>query len=206
MFKLAELYEASASASEYTGKYVNRLHEVLTGIDGGMMARMIDCIDQATLKGNTLFLIANGGSAGVAAHIVNDLVAGAYADGIPPFRALSLSDNAPSVTALANDAGYENVFLNQLKVHLDPGDVVLGMSVSGNSENIIRAMDYARARGAATLGWCGFDGGRLAKACDLVIHIPTTKDEYGPVEDAFAVLGHIVCGYLTMRRGKRLHH
>ncbi|HNR29588.1 MAG TPA: SIS domain-containing protein [Candidatus Hydrogenedentes bacterium] len=206
MYKLAELYASSASVADYAPKYVERLHEVLGGIDVGILDSMVDCIDQASRAGHRLYLVANGGSAGVAAHIVNDLVAGGYAEGTPPFRALCLSDNVPSVTALANDAGYDNVFERQLRVHLEPGDVVLAMSVSGNSENVVRAIVFARERGATTLGWCGFEGGRLAEACDLVAHVPTTKDEYGPVEDAFSVLGHILCGFLTMRHGKMLHH
>ncbi|MBP8132226.1 MAG: SIS domain-containing protein [Candidatus Hydrogenedentes bacterium] len=206
MHKLAELFASSASAAEYAPRYLERLHEVLRGIDPGVLQRVVERIEQAVREGRRLFIIANGGSAGVAAHIVNDLVAGGYSEDAPPFRALSLSDNVPSVTALANDSGYDSVFERQLRVHLEPGDVVLGMSVSGNSENILRGVAYARERGAATIGWCGFEGGRLAGACDLVVHVPATKDEYGPVEDAFSVLGHIVCGYLTMRHGKMLHH
>lgn len=206
MHKLAELFAASASVAEYAQKYVGRLHEVLQGIDSRAVAASIERIDQAFRDGRTLYLVANGGSAGVAAHIVNDLVAGGFCEDGPRFRAVCLSDNVPSVTALANDAGYDNIFAHQLRVHLGSGDVVLAMSVSGNSENIIRAMTYAREHDAATIGWCGFDGGRLAKCCDIAVHIPTTKDEYGPVEDAFGVLGHILCGHLTMRYGRKLHH
>lgn len=206
MYKLAELFAASKSTAQYAQRYVDRLHEVLQRIDPDAVAKAIERVDQAFCEGRTLYLAANGGSAGVAAHIVNDLVAGGYRDGGPSFRAICLSDNVPSVTALANDAGYDNVFAHQLRVHLEPGDVLLAMSVSGNSENIIRAVTYARERGAATIGWCGFDGGRLANVCELAVHIPATKDEFGPVEDAFGVLGHILCGHLTMRYGKKLHH
>ena len=206
MYRLAELFAASGSVAEYARGYAGRLDEVLRQLDFEAVARVVDRIDEAFRAGRRLYVIANGGSAGVAAHIVNDLVAGGYAEDAPPFRVLCLSDNVPSVTALANDAGYDDIFERQLRVHLEPEDVVLAMSVSGNSENVLRAVAFARSRGATAIGWCGFDGGRLLNACDLAVHVPATKDEYGPVEDAFAVLGHIVCGHITMRYGKRLHH
>jgi D-sedoheptulose 7-phosphate isomerase len=93
-----------------------------------------------------------------------------------------------------------------LRTCLEAGDVVYAMSVSGNSENIIRAMDYAKEVGATRIGLCGFNGGRLKDHCDICLHIPTEPDEYGPVEDIFAIMDHIVTGHLTMKRGKRLHH
>jgi D-sedoheptulose 7-phosphate isomerase len=89
---------------------------------------------------------------------------------------------------------------------LQPGDLVLAMSVSGNSPNILKAVEYAKANGSKTVGLCGFDGGALSKSADVVVHIPSTKDEYGPVEDAFSVICHIVSGYLAMHIGRPLHH
>lgn len=206
MNKLAEIFQASASPEEYTRRYCARLAEVLESIDTSALAQVIEAVDNASKAGRTLYICANGGSAAAAAHLVNDLVAGSYVEGHPPFKALCLSDNISTVTALGNDAGYDYIFEHQLRVHLQPGDLVLMMSVSGNSENLIRAANYARKAGATIIGFCGFDGGRLAPACEIAVVLPTTRDEYGPVEDAFVVLGHILTGYLTMGRGKWLHH
>ena len=206
MHKLAQIFDEAHSIQDYTDKYLARLIELLQGLDRSVVERIIEAIEAAFASGNTLYLMANGGSAAAASHLVNDLVAGGYVEGQAPMRAFCLSDNTETVTALANDAGYENIFVNQLKVHLRPGDVVLGMSVSGNSENIIRAIDYANENGAVTIGYCGFEGGRLGGKSQISLHAVTTKDEYGPVEDVFAIMVHLLGTYLTMRRGKKLHH
>jgi D-sedoheptulose 7-phosphate isomerase len=89
---------------------------------------------------------------------------------------------------------------------MEPGDLVLAMSVSGNSPNLVKALEYARDNGGRTIAWTGFDGGRLAALAELSVHFPSTRDEYGPVEDMFAMLVHIVAGYLAMKRGRNLHH
>lgn len=206
MYKLAEIFERSDSVKDYVDRYFSRLKEVLDGLDRGAMEQSIAAIEAASLSGNRLYFLANGGSAAAASHLVNDYVAGTLIEGRPPLRAFCLTDNTETITALANDVGYENVFSRQLRVHLEPGDVVLLMSVSGNSENIIRAAICAKEMGAVTIGFCGFDGGRLANLCDIVLHAPTTRDEYGPVEDVFAIMVHILGTYLAMKWGKRLHH
>ena len=206
MHKLAELFAQSASFADYARAYAARLHEVTLALDFDALGRAADRIAQAADAGRTLFVIGNGGSAAAAAHLVNDLVAGAYLPDGANFRAVSLTDNVSTLTALANDCGYEQIFERQLAVYLEPGDVVLAMSVSGNSENILRGVRYAREHGATAIALCGFDGGRLAVACDIAILAPTTPDEYGPVEDIFGIAGHILSGHLSMRRGKWLHH
>jgi D-sedoheptulose 7-phosphate isomerase len=206
MHNLIDMFEKSGSVESYVKSYADRLHEVLLEMDGEAIGKIIDAIEKVSLDGGTLFTMANGGSAAACSHLVNDLVAGSYVEGKPSLRTYCLSDNVESITAIANDAGYENVFLQQLRVNMKPGDVVMAMSVSGNSENIIRGIDYANANGAVTIGYTGFDGGKLREACGISVHVPTTKDEYGPVEDAFNILGHLVSGYIAMQRGKRLHH
>ena len=111
-----------------------------------------------------------------------------------------------SVTAIGNDSAFEDIFEMQLRGRVGAGDVVYAMSVSGNSENLVRALEHARGAGATTIGICGIDGGRMKGRCDIVLHIPTTPDEYGPVEDIFSVLDHMIATYLAMRRGRALHH
>lgn len=206
MHTLAQFFSESQSMADYVRKYCTRLSELLAALDTAAVEQIMEHIDRASLDDRAVFFIANGGSAAVASHWVNDLVAGSYVEGQPPFRAYALADNIASVTALGNDAGFVHIFEHQLRVDMRPGDVVFAMSVSGNSENVIRAMQYARANGARTIGVCGFDGGRLKGLCDVTLHIPTTPDEYGPVEDIFGVVDHLITGYLTMKRGKRLHH
>lgn len=206
MYKLAELHAAAPSAQAYTQSYFDRLTSLLNQLDKNAIAATIDAIEQCSQRGNTLFSMANGGSAASASHLVNDLVAGCYLDDKPKLRTLCLSDNVATVTALGNDAGFDHIFSHQLRVHMRPGDVILAMSVSGNSENLIQAVDYANANGATTIAYAGFDGGRLAQKCKISVVIPTTKDEYGPVEDAFNILGHVVITYIAMSRGKYLHH
>ncbi|MBI2434729.1 MAG: SIS domain-containing protein [Candidatus Hydrogenedentes bacterium] len=206
MHHLAEMYQQSGSTGTYLRGYADRLSELLRGLDYSVVERIMGVIERACNERKAIYFIANGGSAATASHWVNDLVAGGYVEGQPSFKAFCLADNVESVTALGNDVGFDNIFASQLNARVEPGDVVYAMSVSGNSENIIRAMDTAKRHGATTIGICGFDGGRLKNACDIALHIPTTKDEYGPVEDIFNILDHLVTGYLTMKRGKWLHH
>jgi D-sedoheptulose 7-phosphate isomerase len=206
MHKLAELFQSATSFQDYAQRYFGRLNEVLNKLDLDALNQCAEHIEKASREGNTLYIIANGGSAGAAAHMVNDFVAGIYQADQPPWRTLCLADNGETVTALGNDAGFDYIFERQLRVHLKPGDLVLAMSVSGNSPNLVCAMDYAKTIGAVTMAFCGMQGGKLKDQCDVVVHIPTTADEYGPAEDSFAVLGHILTGYLGMRRGKFLHH
>lgn len=206
MNTLAQLYQNAASAQDYAQRYVEHLTRLLNAWDRDAIAAIIEAFEETSQAGRTIYFIANGGSAAAATHWVNDLVAGAYQPGQPGFRCVSLADNTATVTAIGNDAGFDNLFVRQLEVMMQPGDLVYAMSVSGNSENIIRAIDYAKAHGAKTIGIAGMSGGRLNGRCDINLHLAATADEYGPVEDGFAILEHVVSGYLTMRRGKWLHH
>ena len=206
MHTLARIFDQTSSPAEYARAYAGRLAACIDTIDQDMFTRIAETLDQVSEAGRTLYFIANGGSAATASHWVNDLVAGGYQEGASCFKAFCLTDNVASVTAIGNDSGYDNIFSYQLRTCLQAGDVVYAMSVSGNSENIIRGLDYAKQVGATTIGICGMDGGRMKARCDLVLHIPTTADEYGPVEDCFGVVEHMLATYLTMKRGKRLHH
>lgn len=203
---LGSLFDRSATAEDYSQKFLLRFSQVVEKIDTKAVAKLAYLLDENCRKGRQAFFFGNGGSAAVASHLVADLCANSIVEGEPCFRAQSLADNAESILAIANDSGYENIFLYQLKCHLNTEDLVVGLSVSGNSQNVIRALEYARNQGACTVGMTGFDGGRVSEIVDLSIHIPTTRDEYGPVEDLFSCIGHIVTGYLTMKRGRQLSH
>jgi D-sedoheptulose 7-phosphate isomerase len=203
---LESIFESSGSSEAYAAGFLERLIEVIKKVDPAQIARAIDVIEQAQIDNRAIFVFGNGGSAAVASHIVNDLSANSLVKGKRGYRAYALADNVESVTAIANDTGFENIFSHQLEAQMNPGDVAVAISVSGNSENVIRAVDYANAHGATTIGLCGFEGGRLKEKVQIAVHVPTSRDEYGPAEDLFSNLGHVITGYLSMKRGKKLYH
>ena len=204
--KLAQLFDAAGSLEEYATSYVARMSEVLNALDIDAVSRATEIIEACAEKDQTFFIMGNGGSGAVGGHWVNDLSANTVVEGKPGFRVMSLSDNAFSITAIANDASYDEIFSIQLKANMRPGDVVMGLSVSGNSPNIVKGIEYANDNGAFTIGCTGFNGGKLKEISQLSIHMPSTKDEYGPVEDMFSVIMHIAQSYIAMRRGRYLCH
>lgn len=206
MNQLREMFDSSSSCEEYAQKYVSRMSDVLNALDMKAVAEATAILEKTAADGKLVFCAANGGSAAVASHWVNDLSANTVVDGAPGYRVVSLADNGPSITAIANDASFEEIFSIQLKANMRPGDVVILMSVSGNSPNILKALEYAKANGATTIGCCGFDGGKVKELADVVIHMPTTLDEYGPIEDMFSVIMHIAQSYISMGRGRYLAH
>ena len=145
-------------------------------------------------RGATIFFIGNGGSAATSSHFANDLGYGTDSYD-KPFRVVSLADNNAAMTALANDFGYEEMFVRQLRVLGKPGDVVVGISASGNSPNLLKAFEFARAAGIRTVSITAFDGGRLRQMADQGVHVPTGSKEYGPAEDAHMILDHLVGAY-----------
>jgi D-sedoheptulose 7-phosphate isomerase len=185
----------TADPVEFARGYLGYLQSVLQQIDPAEIGHFIGTLLDARKRGATVFFIGNGGSAATASHFANDLSIGTN-DYEQPFRAISLTDNVPVITALANDFGYEEVFVRQLRSLARAGDVLVGISASGNSPNVLRAFDYARSAGIRTVAITGFDGGRMKAMADQGIHVPTAPKEYGPAEDAHMVLDHLVSGYL----------
>ena len=181
---------------EFARQYLDRLQRLLIDLDTGAIARFVNALLVARERGARMFFIGNGGSAATASHFANDVGIG-NRSWAKPFRAVSLVDNVPVLTALANDYGYDQVFTLQLKTQMSPGDVVIAISASGNSPNLVGAMEYANANGALTVALTGFDGGRLRDLAQICIHVPTAKGEYGPVEDVHMVLDHLVGAYLN---------
>ncbi len=147
--------------------------------------------------------MGNGGSAATAAHFANDLSLGPRVFGGKAYRAISLTDNTALMTAAANDLGYDSVFVEQLKTLLGTGDVVIAISASGDSPNVIRAVEYANEAGAVTIGLTGFDGGRLREIVNEHVHIATPKGDYGPVEDLHLILNHLITSYLARLTAER---
>ena len=181
--------------------YIKYLQSVLQRIDTAEIGRFIETLLDARQRGATIFFMGNGGSAATASHFANDLAFGTN-DYEQPFRVISLADNVSVLTALGNDFGYEEVFVRQLRVLGKKGDVLVGISASGNSPNLVRAFDYALSAGIKTVAITAFDGGKMKTMADECIHVPTEPKEYGPAEDAHMILDHLVGSYL-MRYVKR---
>lgn len=202
MNRLEKLYRANPEASAFARGYLDYVSELLTKLDPAAIATFIETLLQARERGAHIFFIGNGGSAATASHFANDIAIGSK-NWQKPFRALSLTDNIAVLTAIANDDGYEEVFIQQLKVHMVPGDVVVAISASGNSPNVVRAIEYANANGGVTVAVTGFDGGKLHAISKLTVHIPTAKGEYGPVENVHLALNHLVGTYLMYSCGTK---
>lgn len=185
----------TAEPAAFAAAYIKYLQSILERIDTGDIARFIETLLDARRRGATIFFIGNGGSAATSSHFANDLAIGTN-EYDQPFRVISLTDNVPMLTALGNDFGYEEIFVRQIRVLAKQGDVLVGISASGNSPNLINAFEYARSAGIKIVAITAFDGGKMKTMADEGIHIPTEQKEYGPAEDAHMVLDHLIGAYL----------
>jgi len=152
--------------------------------------RVVEVLNEPRDKGKRVFTFGNGGSAATASHIACDFSKGAASQDRPGLRAYSLNDSIPLTTAWANDTDYETIFSAQLAGLADPGDVVIAISGSGNSPNVLNGVRAARIRGATTIGFSGFDGGRLESLVDIAIVVNNHVMEQ--VEDVHLLLGHVI--------------
>jgi len=186
---------------QYVGaaaNYLAKLSNLLATVDHREIDTAIGLIEEAWLEGRQVITLGNGGSSLTALHMVTDWNKSIYLATGKPFRGRTLVDNIGLLMAYANDMRFENIFVEQLKNILMPDDLVIAISGSGNSENVVRAVDYANANGAVTLGLCGYSGGKL-KA--LAQHVVWARiDDMQLAEDVHAIFGHIVmqklCGML----------
>ena len=179
----------------FAGAYLDYLTSVLKTIDAREIGQFIETLLDARESGATIYFIGNGGSAATASHFANDIAIGTNSYE-KPFRAVSLTDSNAIITAVGNDFGYEEIFVRQLRVLGQPGDVVVAISASGNSSNLLRTFDYAKKVGIKSVAITAFDGGKMKQMADEGIHVPTAPKEYGPAEDAHMVLDHLVGAYL----------
>lgn len=187
----------NSDPAEFASSYLSYLQSVLQKIDTAEISRFIKLLLEARERGSTVFFIGNGGSAATASHFANDLAIGTN-DYERPFRVVSLTDNVAVLTAIANDFGYEEIFSRQLRVLGRSGDVVVAISASGNSPNLLKAFEQAHSGGMITVAITAFDGGALRRLGQLGIHVPTDPKEYGPAEDAHMILDHLVAAYLKL--------
>lgn len=188
---MLEQYNMGVSA------YLGALKAEIDRLPVGDIGAVVQALRQAYEEDRAIFVMGNGGSAATASHMVVDLNKGACLNAGKKFRVLCLNDSIPSVTAIGNDLGYERVFVEPLKNFARPGDVVIAISGSGNSPNVLRAIEYANETGCVTIGLCGFDGGRLHQ---LVRHsILAAVHDMQLVEDLHMVMVHIFLRLLEVK-------
>lgn len=190
-----------ASRTRFLETYADALAASLKAVDGKALDRAIAALETCAAKGGTVYLTGNGGSAAICDHFVCDFVKGTFHADFPTLRAISLTENVALYSAVGNDASFEDVFAFQLEMRLTPDDVLVAVSSSGNSENILRAVAVAKAAGAVAVGLSGFTGGRLKQAADISLYVPF--DNYGIVEDSHSALLHIIAQSLANRRDGR---
>jgi D-sedoheptulose 7-phosphate isomerase len=175
---------------EHIHSYISILKQTMDQLPSQLIADVIEILNQARLQGKQVFIMGNGGSASTASHFVCDLAKNTRAESLPHFRVIGLADNMALASAYANDEGYENVFSQQLANLIDPGDIVIAISASGNSKNVINAIEEARKHNATTIGFTGFDGGRLGQIVNVHIHVKSKIIEH--VEDIHLMLEHMI--------------
>ena len=183
------------SETEFLNDYISRVRAAIDGVDPMQLNQLASVIMETVVAGGHVFFIGNGGSAATATHYVNDLVM-AYARTNRVVRTSSLSDNAALVTGISNDLSFDEVFEYQLRVLAHPGDLVVAVSASGNSPNLVRAVGYAKMAGLGTAAVVGFDGGELKSLAEVVVHVATELGDYGPAEDAHLIVNHAIAGLI----------
>ena len=177
----------------FAAEYLAAVQRVLASLHPAQIAEVVEIVRQARDSGNRIYAVGNGGSASNASHFVNDMGKGASVGREKRFKVIPLADNVEWMTALSNDLCYEDVFVEQLRNFAEPGDVLIAISGSGNSENVLRAVRYANEVGCLTVGLTGFGGGKLKDLAQRSIVVDS--DHMGQVEDMHLILLHIVCYY-----------
>lgn len=177
--------------------YFSRLKKTIDLVDKNELSTLMNVLVSAREVGKQVFVMGNGGSSATASHYVCDFNKGISVDHKKKFKLICLNDNIPSLMAYANDFSFEDIFVEQLKNFFQKGDIVLGISGSGNSKNVLKAIEYANQHGGITIGLTGYDGGRLKEMACYGVHIPI--DDMQIAEDLHMVLDHcmmkILCNY-----------
>ena len=177
----------------FSEQYRQDLVTSLTAIDTNKVQAAIDMIKDARDNNRQIFVFGNGGSASTASHFACDMVKGASWNREKRFRIMALTDQLPTITAYSNDVSYDVIFMEQLKNFARPDDVVMGISGSGNSPNVLRAVEYANSIGCKTIALTGRDGGKLAPLASLNIHV--SNPHMGRIEDGHMMVCHMICYY-----------
>lgn len=181
------------SGLSFAREYKSKLFQALDTLDLDSVSQAVEVLSEARDKHRHVFVCGNGGSASTASHFVCDMVKGASFNRESRFRIMALTDSLPTITAYSNDVGYECVFAEQLKNFAQPGDVFMAISGSGNSPNVLCAMEYANSIGCNTIALTGRDGGKLGPMAQLQIRV--AEPHMGRIEDAHLIVCHMLCYY-----------
>jgi D-sedoheptulose 7-phosphate isomerase len=170
--------------------YTSHIKDCLDSLPFDILEELVGLMRDKIISGKQIIVFGNGGSASTASHFVCDLAKGVFTGGGPRIKALSLNDCIPLMTAWSNDEGYDRVFMEPLINHMEDGDFVIGISASGNSPNVLRAIEYANSHGGVTVGLAGKGGGKLAEIAKLSIVVKS--DSYEEVEDIHLIIIHML--------------
>mgnify|MGYP000636762920 FL=1 len=193
-----KIYNESSNIDEFVSGYFNNLNHIINQLDLSSISSFIEEFSDSYENNQTIFVAGNGGSSSTASTMANDIgfdimrKTGAS----KPVKVHALTENSAVITAIANDTGYDNIFINQLKIHYKEGDKLLVISASGNSKNLILAAEWVKEKGGKVIGLLGFSGGDLKDICDHHVHVKTGDGEYGPVEDLHLIINHIMAHWL----------
>ena len=189
-------------ARDYAKDYLRYLAKVMSELDIVQISDFMDALDNARMKGRRIFIAGNGGSAATATHLANDLAMVSIKTGQRAFKVMALTDNSAIMTAIANDLDYDDIFVEQLKINYEKEDLLIVISASGNSPNVIKAAQWVKDNSGQVLGLLGFDGGRLRNICDIMVLVNTPTGEYGPVEDIHLVINHLLANWFQGRENR----
>ena len=181
------------SSAQFAQDYRTKLLDVIGGVDLKVVGQVIDLLKEARDKQRHVFTCGNGGSASTASHFVTDMVKGASYNRDARFRIMALTDSLPTITAYSNDVSYDCIFTEQLKNFAQPDDIVIAISGSGNSPNVVKAVEYANSIGCKTVGLTGRDGGKLGSLANVEVRVSTPH--MGRIEDAHLIVCHMMCYY-----------
>ncbi len=189
--------DRSIKLKAYYDNYRVRLSHLMDSVDIGTLTQVVSLMIETFKKGNTVYVCGNGGSAATASHMQADFsfFVRYYTSFRPKVRALT--DNVAILTAVGNDTSFDDIFVEQLKGNFVEGDTIICISASGNSENVIRAAEFANNNGGKSIGFVGFSGGRLKGVCSISLYTPNPKGDYGPIEDLHMIYDHLIVNYLS---------
>lgn len=201
MNNVEHIFKKSENIEDFSSSYFDYLLQLLNSLDLKAIAEIAVEMEKARMNKNTVFVIGNGGSAVTATHMANDFGTDILKKSGTdiPFCVHALTDNTAVMLAVANDDGYDRLFVNQLRIHYRPGDKLLAISASGNSPNVVVAAEWVKERGGVVMSLVGFDGGKLKELSDIVVHVKSNRGEYGPVEDIHLILNHLLANWLQYK-------
>ncbi len=185
--------------SQEINGYLNRLKEAYDSLDRTQISNVMNALTEAYEAGKTIYIFGNGGSSATASHYVCDFNKGVSIHLDKKFRFICLNDNVPTVMAIANDCGFENIFSMQLEGKLQPGDLLFAISGSGNSKNVVKAVEYGRSKGNKVISLTGYDGGKLLKLSDYPIHV--NIDNMQIAEDVHMMVCHLIASIIATKWG-----